>query len=168
MNKTFLTLINFQKTTARGFTLIELLVVIAIIGILASLVLSQLTTVRDKSLNVKTISEVSEISSAINFHYIDTGEVPFVDDGGTRVGRFFWQYEISDSIYRDIGINGWNGPYYGSSLSIDAWGNNYIYLIDRTFGAEVLYMQSFGPNGVTDLCTDGSDDVCEVLNYSIF
>ncbi len=55
-----------NKFSARdGFTLIELLVVIAIIGILASIVISSLNSVRDKANVAKAQEEMRQVVQAI-------------------------------------------------------------------------------------------------------
>lgn len=53
------------KQTKKGFTLIELLVVIAIIGILSSVLLASLSTSRQKSRDSKRVSDISQISLAL-------------------------------------------------------------------------------------------------------
>lgn len=60
----------------RGFTLIELLVVIAIIGLLSSVVLASLNTARMKSRDAKRMSDLKELSTAIELFYDAAGTYP--------------------------------------------------------------------------------------------
>ena len=65
-----------------GFTLIELLVVVAIIGILSSVVLASLNTARVKGRNVKRLSDLTEIRTALEVYYNDHNSYPI--NGGWR------------------------------------------------------------------------------------
>ena len=60
----------------RGFTLIELLVVIAIIGILASIVMTALTSSRTKSRDAARVSEMRQIAYALELYYEKFGMYP--------------------------------------------------------------------------------------------
>jgi len=64
------------KIKNKGFTLIELLVVIAIIGILSSVVLASLNTVRAKARDAKRAEEMHSIYLAINLYYDQYGCLP--------------------------------------------------------------------------------------------
>lgn len=59
-----------------GFTLIELLVVIAIIGLLSSIVLASLNSVRIKAQDSVRTSDMSQIVSALALYYTDHGKFP--------------------------------------------------------------------------------------------
>ena len=69
----------------KGFTLIELLVVIAIISILASVVLASLNTAREKSRDVKRISDIKQIQLALEFYFDDNGGYPTAIDSASLV-----------------------------------------------------------------------------------
>jgi type II secretion system protein G len=65
-----------KPTAEKGFTLIELLVVISIIGLLASVVMASLNTVREKSRDTQRISEIRSIVQALQLYYTDNGRYP--------------------------------------------------------------------------------------------
>ena len=60
----------------KGFTLIELLVVIAIIGILASVVLVNLNTARQRARNAQRIATVNQVKLALQLFYDDRDTYP--------------------------------------------------------------------------------------------
>jgi prepilin-type N-terminal cleavage/methylation domain-containing protein len=62
----------------KGFTLIELLVVIAIIGLLSSVVLASLNTARSKARNAKRLSDLHQITNALEMYYDANGTYPVV------------------------------------------------------------------------------------------
>ncbi|MFH1611761.1 MAG: type II secretion system protein [bacterium] len=55
----------------KGFTLIELLVVIAIIGLLASIVLVSVNSVRAKARDARRVSDMRQIQLALDLYYDD-------------------------------------------------------------------------------------------------
>ncbi len=67
----------YTKTKNKnGFTLIELLVVIAIIGLLASIVLASLSSVRAKARDARRLSDINQLVTAIEMYYIDNNIYP--------------------------------------------------------------------------------------------
>ena len=66
------------KNNSRGFTLVELLVVIAIIGILASVVLVSLNSARGKARDARRISDLHQISLALENYYDSVGQYPIL------------------------------------------------------------------------------------------
>src|SRR3989344_3892996 len=54
---------------SKGFTLIELLVVVAIIGLLSSVVLASLNSARAKGRDAKRMSDLHNISVALELYY---------------------------------------------------------------------------------------------------
>ena len=60
----------------KGFTLIELLVVIAIIGVLAAVIMVNLSGVRSKGNDAKRVSDVKNILLAVGLYYNDNNQYP--------------------------------------------------------------------------------------------
>jgi len=62
---------------SKGFTLIELLVVVAIIGILATVVLSSLSSARESARDAKRLSDIKTIQTALEMYANDnSGRYP--------------------------------------------------------------------------------------------
>jgi len=60
----------------KSFTLIELLVVIAIIGLLATVVMVSVGSVRAKARDAKRIGDIKELSKAIEMYYLENDGYP--------------------------------------------------------------------------------------------
>lgn len=76
-----LPLINFSGagifgSPLKGFTLIELLIVVAIIGVLATLVMANLSGVRQKSRDTLRKSDLAQIQAALELYRADQATYP--------------------------------------------------------------------------------------------
>lgn len=65
-----------MQKNKKGFTLIELLVVVAIIGLLSTLSILALNTARARARDVKRVSDVRQIQTALEMYYNDIGTYP--------------------------------------------------------------------------------------------
>lgn len=65
-----------MHTRTRGFTLIELLVVIAIIGILASMIIANLSTAQSKARDARRLEDIDAIKKALAIYATDHGGYP--------------------------------------------------------------------------------------------
>lgn len=74
----------------KGFTLIELLVVISIIGVLSSVVLATLNTVRGNARDARRISDMDQIQLALELFYNDYERYPITPGGPTWDDH--WEY----------------------------------------------------------------------------
>lgn len=72
---------------SKGFTLIELLVVIAIIGILSSVVFAALSAARMKSRDARRISDLKQITLALEMYFDAQGYYPAA--GGAHINNGF-------------------------------------------------------------------------------
>lgn len=68
-----LNIIRGKKSLTKGFTLVELLVVIAIIGVLATLILLQLGSARQKARDAKRVADINQVRSAEELFFDDNG-----------------------------------------------------------------------------------------------
>lgn len=64
----------------KGFTLIELLVVVSIIGILAIIIVSSLSSARNKAKDVTILNEAKELQKAIETYTLFEGDYPTSGD----------------------------------------------------------------------------------------
>jgi prepilin-type N-terminal cleavage/methylation domain-containing protein len=67
---------SLPRARKKGFTLVELLVVIAIIGILTTLAVVALNAARQRSRDVKRVSDIRQMMTAIELGYTDIGAYP--------------------------------------------------------------------------------------------
>ncbi len=65
-----------KKDAKSGFTLIEVLVVIAIIGLLASLITSQVVAVRGKANDSRRLSDLNQIKKALELYWQPNEKYP--------------------------------------------------------------------------------------------
>ena len=67
---------NFTRGLPKGFTLLELLVVIGIIGLLASIIVVNLTGARKKARDIKRVADIRTIQTALSAMVGATAELP--------------------------------------------------------------------------------------------
>lgn len=73
---------KIQNKKESGFTLIELLVVIAIIGILSSVVLTSLSSARDKAKMARRVADARQVKTALESYAIaNNGAYPSSSNG---------------------------------------------------------------------------------------
>lgn len=60
----------------KGFTLIELLVVISIIGVLSSLIMANVSGIRERARDAKRKSDMREVKTALQMYHNDNDDYP--------------------------------------------------------------------------------------------
>ena len=60
----------------KGFTLVELLVVVSLIGVLATLVIANLNSARERARDANRKSDLRNIQTALRLYYNDNGRYP--------------------------------------------------------------------------------------------
>lgn len=76
--------VKLPSTGRRAFTLIELLVVVAIIGILATVVVVNLSSAQGKSRYAKIVSDMKTVATAATAYQAETGKWPLDMGPGER------------------------------------------------------------------------------------
>lgn len=66
----------FNSKTQKGFTLLELLVVIGIIGLLASILVVNLTSARRRARDTKRVADIRNLQTASEDYYGKNGKYP--------------------------------------------------------------------------------------------
>lgn len=98
---------SFNKN---GFTLIELLVVIAIIGLLASIVLVSLNSVRAKARDAQRTANIRQVQTALELYYDTNGFYP-----------------SSPDVVLDVALTAPLTPTYMSKIPVSPNSNPYRY-----------------------------------------
>ena len=110
----------------KGFTLIELLVVIAIIGLLSGIVLSSLSTAREKSKDAKIKSLFTSLRTEIELSFLSNGNYNEVCSPTTKSGKIFEEAVLTanpDSSKNFICLQS-NGHYWGTSVPLNKASNS--------------------------------------------
>ncbi|KPJ55122.1 hypothetical protein AMJ47_01190 [Parcubacteria bacterium DG_72] len=166
----------------KGFSLIEILVVIAIIGILATIVLVNLSVARKKAKIVQAQTEIRQIYNGIAMLNLDSDEwlahkkPDEVEPGasGNEICQDGCTYSLEDDevgLLNDDSSNpydNWDGPYINTIT--DPWGNEYFFDTDYDYNQHmglpgskwVVVVGSYGPNGV-GLNQYDADDIIYVV-----
>ncbi len=74
--------LSLKNTLIEGFTLIELLVVISILAILAGLIISNVSGVRERARDAQRKNDLNEIKSALKMYHNDYDDYPANGTGG--------------------------------------------------------------------------------------
>ncbi|MFA6963458.1 MAG: prepilin-type N-terminal cleavage/methylation domain-containing protein [Patescibacteria group bacterium] len=133
----------------RGFTLIELLVVVAIIGILATVVVINLTTAQKKARDAKRISDIESVATAARLYKLDNGTYPAKDDSCGGRGATDWCYYGAQYIQG----NNTHGHLGTGNILADNF-RNYISVLptdptNRNIAFKYIYNNNLGPsNGI--------------------
>ena len=124
------------RDTQKGMTLLEIMIVVAILGLLATVVVSNLMGSLDNAKINITRTKISQVESAVKRYYLDFSDYP-------------------DSM-KDLVNPGSGRPAYVKKAPKDDWNRELIY--KRSSGDTPFVIYSMGPDGVKgnkdDIYTD--------------
>ena len=137
---------DHRQSPLRGFTLTELLIVVVVIGLLAAVVVPNMSSATDDAKAAKIAATVDVLRSAVSMHYTYTGR------GAAEYGGPAWTQASQHQLSMTQTTPGWKGPYIDHPLSH----------ADNPFGNHVLVYTKFSygkAGGGFDLLGSGSDTV---------
>jgi general secretion pathway protein G len=118
-----------------GFTMVELMAMLIIIGLLATLVVTKVTSKIDQARVTTTKANLKILHSAVNQFKMDTGRFPTEDVG------------LMELIEQPTDVTVWEpGGYLETTeLPLDGWGNEFKYEPYPESGKQFA-IRSFGPD----------------------
>ncbi|MBN2210322.1 MAG: type II secretion system major pseudopilin GspG [Sedimentisphaerales bacterium] len=131
---------NVRRRPSAGFTLLELMVVILIIGLLATVVTTEVVSKIEKARVVRAKADIKQFEDAILQYKIDTGHYP---------------ESLYDLIEQPADEPRWNPEGYlnVNNIPADPWGGEYIYVYPGEYSKFDII--SYGP----DEQEGGDDDI---------
>jgi len=139
------------RSAWRGFTLIELLVVILILGILAALIVPKVMNRASEAKVAAAKSDLSSLKGALDQFHLDCDRYPTTDEG----------LGVLSTPPGDVGSK-WKGPYLQKEITVDPWGNPYVYKCPGNNGSDSYVVESYGSDGQEG----GTGDAQDIIDYS--
>ena len=143
-----------RATVRRAFTLLEVLMVIVILGLIATVVITQIGGTEERARRDLTQQQINGVLvTKLDLFRLHCGRYPTEDEGLLALLEQPDDEELEDK---------WAGPYVKPEQLKDPWGNELNYKFPGDVGGEKMYdLWSSGPNG-----DDESGDGDDIKNWS--
>jgi general secretion pathway protein G len=142
--KRFYMLHTINYKSFKGFTLIELMIVVVILGLLATIIMPRILNRPEQARRMKAKIDIRNIESALALFKTDTGRFPTTSEG------------LEVLVSSNPGIKGYNPDGYLDRLSLDPWGNRYIYISPGQHSID-YDIESYGKDGEDGGTADNAD-----------
>ena len=128
-----------------GFTLIEIMVVIIILGLLATLVIPNITGYTEKAKREKVRADIASLEGALDLFKADNGFYPTTEQGLEAL-------MVKPTTGR-VPAKWIEGGYFKKGIPLDPWGSRYVFYSPGRRG-EQYEVISYGPDGL-----ESGDDI---------
>lgn len=132
-----------ERSERRGFTLVELLLVIVILGILAGVVVTNVTDVGNEARTARVKTDIGSIQTAVRTFEIYMGRYPTDDEGIEELTQTTDEHKA-----------------FLDKIPKDPWGNPYNYREESENNLSGPDIWSNGPDG-----QEGTDD--DIGNWDV-
>lgn len=133
--------------TKNGFTLIEIMLVVIIIGVLAAMVIPNLSGRGEQARVSAAKADIeANLTTALDLYELDIGRYPTTEQGLKAL-----LVKPSSSPVPE----NWNGSYLRKKkLPVDPWGRDYLYVSPGIHNVDDYDLYSLGSDGV-----ESEDDI---------
>lgn len=132
---------SMRSDKQRGFTLIEVMVVVAILGILATIVMTNVVGKDEQARVTAAKTGLAQISNALEMYKLDNHKYPNTDEG------------LEALITKSSSAKTFpQGGYLKGGLPKDPWGNPFQYIVPGSNG-RAYDVYSWGADG-----TEGGEE----------
>jgi general secretion pathway protein G len=138
-----------RRDDTRGFTLIEILVVVLIIGLLTTVITTNLIGRAEKAKRQLAHTQIKSISDQLELYRLDNGRYP-------------QELQALVSAPADTPRNYPPGGYVKADALVDPWGNPFEYAVPGQHNTHSFDLYSLGP----DAAEGGEGDDADVANWS--
>jgi general secretion pathway protein G len=128
----------------RAFTLLEVLMVIVILGLIATVVVTQIGRTEERAKQDLAKQQTQVLAQKIEIFRLHCGRFPEEDEGLEVLLEQPDDDELEDK---------WAGPYVKPEQLQDPWGNDFVYQYPGEYNENSFDVSSPGPDG-----QEGNDD----------
>lgn len=134
---------GMRRGRRRGFTFLEIIVVVAILGILAAIIVPNLTGGVDDSKYTATRVNMSQLKQTLEMYKLDNNRYPTTEQGLKA---------LVEKPTTDPTPVKWKQ--YLPELPKDSWGGDFTYIAPAPNGKAPFEIRSIGPDGKIDTDDD--------------
>ncbi len=140
---------NQKRKNSKAFSLMELMVVIIILGLLAAVVLPNLTGQSEKAKRKLVCIQMKNISESIKMFKLDNGRFPDNEEGLKAL--------VENPAPEDLKSYPKGGYVEDGKLPVDSWQHDYIYIYEEGDEQNSFDLISLGADGKEGGTGDNED-----------